>query len=83
MRRDDGCVGVGFGSPHVGDGEGYEFGETAPAIHVGADFHHFAREFVADGEADLEGGACPGILIVNMNVGGADDAEGWFGNAFE
>jgi hypothetical protein len=72
-----------LGRPHVGDGEGYEFGETASAIHVGADFHHFAREFVADGEADLEGGACPGILIVNMNVGGADDAEGWFGNAFE
>ncbi len=53
------------------------------AIPVGADFHHFAPEFVADGEANLEGGACPGIPIVNMNAGAADDAEGGFGSAFE
>jgi hypothetical protein len=63
--------------------EGYEFGETGAASHVGADFHYFAREFVADCEGDLDGGACPGIPIVNMTVGAADDAEEGCGNASE
>src|ERR1700722_759009 len=63
-------------------------------IDVGADFNHLAHEFVADCERDLDGGTCPGIPIVNMNVGAADagaedanenvvDADGGFGYILE
>jgi hypothetical protein len=62
--------------------------------YVGADFYDFADELVADGEADGDGFAGPGVPFVDVEVGAADagledadldvvDADGWFRNVFE
>jgi hypothetical protein len=69
-------------------------GSDGEVFDVGADGDDFADEFVADDEAGLDDGACPGVPLVDVEVGAADagveyadlyvvDADFGLGNVFE